>query len=152
MKKLNLLCIAIIFTLVESCKNEQNLSLPDLKEAVQHDKSFILLQESSNSLINLTLEGKINVSKADKELINKQVKQAKSLDDLKTIMKNAKVVGAEEFATLLYNQNQSIKSLMFDYPQLKTLPKEDLKNILNIRVKSQNSSINSSISRILNKK
>ena len=154
MKNPKLIIITLFYGVVLlACKAEKPpLNLGELKETVQSDNLYHAYQLSSDSLLNLTLEGKIDIGQANKSLVFEQTKTAKNLDDLKRILTEAKIVGADELATLLFRQNQSVKKLIAKYPQLRELTPTDRNSVLGIKVQSSQASINASVSRKLGEK
>ncbi len=126
-----------------SCKS-QNKTLPEIKEAVRNDALFIQYKESSQSLVSETLAGKISMKGADRSLIASKMAKIGNLDELKALMREAKVVGADEFATLLYTQNRSSKALLAKYPELKGIPKSDLADVLHVDIAPTTTEINNS--------
>ncbi len=149
MKKIYLM-LSLALTICLSCAQQNGeVSVETLRAQVVQNKNFIAYSKAQNDLALMALNRESSFKNADMRLVQTEIKNAKTLEEAKAVLKKAGVQGGDKMATLMYNMNQSLFKLFKEIPQLGKLSRDEFATVMKVNRTITNEDIKKSADIIL---
>lgn len=129
LKILSLSFAMILLSIASSCQRENLNAVDTIMATLKTDNDFINLQTIFDERVKNLKEDKFNLKKANMELIKKEEKSCKTIQDLIKLHEKAGILYAEEYIVIPYKITAITSKIKKKYPQINELKKEDRKKI-----------------------
>jgi hypothetical protein len=106
-----------------------------LKQKIHASQDFKNYKYAVLELTESTVRGEISTNSVDKKTMKQALSEAKSEEEFIKNLDEKGVIGSKKLAELLFLQNQSVRNIMKNNPELRNLNRGELTEIMELNLK-----------------